>query len=195
MKKFRFRFLTGDVNFTDYGGKWWRSVGDRRFHVLELSNMDDLCGKDNAGQPPYLLELTEVDLDTADLEGALRSCGFVQRDGAIVNEYDGAIVAEGKDVDAVLVEAVHGYGQKAPLHSVASRNWRRAFAEARRESYLLTKDAERYERVMERPVNRIGSTAREYQAGDIDSAILRGLDEGRPEAELMARIGMLGRRR
>jgi hypothetical protein len=38
---------------------------------------------------------------------------------------------------------------------------------------------------MDRPANKIGSTAREYQAGDTLSAVLRGVAEGNPAAEIM----------
>jgi hypothetical protein len=56
---------------------------------------------------------------------------------------------------------------------------------------LLATNTEAYEDRMDRPVNGIGSTAREFAVGDISSPILRGICEGDPRAELMAKMGML----
>lgn len=44
---------------------------------------------------------------------------------------------------------------------------------------------------MSKEVNKIGSTAEEFQAGDINAAILRGLATGDKNAEIMAKMGML----
>lgn len=41
---------------------------------------------------------------------------------------------------------------------------------------------------MNSPVNAIGTTAREFQRGDLDSAVIRGLREGDKNCWLMARI-------
>ena len=38
------------------------------------------------------------------------------------------------------------------------------------------------------PVNALGSTAREYQCGDLDSAVVRGLIKGDKKCWLVARI-------
>ena len=66
--------------------------------------------------------------------------------------------------------------------------------QAKAESRRLSASPEAYEQAMDRPVNKLGSTAREYAAGDILSATLRGLDSGDPDArfraELMLKMGV-----
>lgn len=91
------------------------------------------------------------------------------------------------------VDALSWYGAYAPLSSELGNNAGKLMREARALSRELELDAEAYEAAMDRPVNRIGSTAREYQAGDISSAILRGLGEGRKDAEILAKMGGLSR--
>jgi len=59
---------------------------------------------------------------------------------------------------------------------------------AKWESRKIQEDEDYYEEKMNSPVNEIGSTAREYQCGDLDSAIVRGLTEGDKNCWLMARI-------
>ena len=56
------------------------------------------------------------------------------------------------------------------------------------EARLLSHDVNELENRMAKPVNAIGSTAAEYMVGDINSAILRGVSEGDPKAELMLKI-------
>jgi hypothetical protein len=154
------------------GGKLARRVGGRRFHVIEWTNMDDACGRDNEGHPKYVVELSEVDLDSAPIEEAKRSCGW-----------EGA-----PDTDEALAEMVHGYGAKAPLYSGEGNGLAKLVAEAKRESRALASDPDAYEERMSRPVNALGSTAREFQASDFQSAMVRGVFAGDPKARVMAKM-------
>ena len=85
------------------------------------------------------------------------------------------------------VEALASYGAVAPLEQWAGSNARKLLAEARSESRSLD-DPDKYEAAMSRPVNRLGSTAREYAAGDFDSAIERGLARNDMSAQIMAKM-------
>jgi hypothetical protein len=91
------------------------------------------------------------------------------------------------------VYCLHAYGAQAPLWSEAGKNAHKLLRAAKRESRLLATNAAEYEARMDRPVNKIGSTAREYASGDFSSAVLRGLSEGRTDAMIMAKMGMLKR--
>jgi hypothetical protein len=123
-----FHFWTGYVNFLDHGGTYIRQVGPRRFHFLGLVNMDEACGSDNDGQPRYVVELSEVDLDAIAAEtqrGAYNSCG--------------SGISESNDQakrDAEMAGMCHSYGAKAPLHSVSTDNAHKGIRECRAESYL-----------------------------------------------------------
>jgi hypothetical protein len=78
-KDYNFHFLTGDVNFRDYGGKWYRREDDTNFTVIEMVNMEDACGDISKGK--YLALISEVSLDdpvrNAD---ALKCCGWTLQD-------------------------------------------------------------------------------------------------------------------
>jgi hypothetical protein len=153
-----------------------RKVAPGRYHFIDVIDMDDACGSDNEGQPKYVAELSEVDLAALPPEtinAALKSCGLDAPD------------ATG---EAGIAEAVFQYGAKAPLHSVSTGSRDRGFRECRKESYTLTRDAGAYEAAMNRTVNRIGSTAREYMQGNTNAAIARGLLAGKPEARLMVKM-------
>lgn len=163
--------MAGFVRWCDpdgYGnGTWGREVSKGLFHVIEVTDIK--------GNPKYVVELCSVDLneitDKVQAE-AKKSCGW-----------DGA-----GDEPRVLAEMCHQYGAKALLHSVDTNSRSDGFRACRKESYALSRDASLYEERMSRPVNKIGSSAREAMQGDFTSAMVRGVAEGRPDAKLMAKI-------
>jgi len=168
---------TGDISPEDYGGKWFRRTTGRQFQVIELTNMDEACGRDNEGHDTYVVELALVDLDAIDAEtqaSALRSCG--PEDPSDLTDAWRAVVC-------------YEYGCKAPLESWEGNAWGRLLRLARGEAHMLRRDAREMARRMKRPVNKIGSTAAEYMRGDVNSAIARGVSEGRHDARIMAKMG------
>ncbi len=180
----RFKFLTGDINWSDYGGKFWRRVAkgagptEGRFHVIEVINWNE---HENDPEWTYHVELSEVDLDaTSDkqLDDALRSC---------YGEADALSVEGDPNAAQIKVEALHGYGSRAPLWDRSGNNINKLMKEARAESARLD-DPAAHEEAMNRPVNKLGSTAREYAQGDIYSAMTRGVSKGEASAKLMAKI-------
>lgn len=83
----RFKFLIGDVNWLDYGGKWVsQKLNNGEFDywlVLELTNMDDACGRDNEGKDRYNVSLSCVSPGEAGPENIAKAkncCGW--EDGA-----------------------------------------------------------------------------------------------------------------
>ena len=88
------------------------------------------------------------------------------------------------------VEACYSHGAKAPLFQESGHNVRKLIAAAKREARQLASNDDEYQARMSRPVNAIGSTAREYQQGDLQSGILRGVEAGDPKCELMLRLGV-----
>lgn len=160
----------GDVNWLAYGAVWGRKIAPRRYHFIELTNMEEARGRDNAGQPTYYLTLCEVDLG----EVPERCCGL---------DDDAPTLSE----DAV-ADAVRSYGVAAPLHEVSTSNAHKGLAECRKESYRLTRDAHAHQQALDRPVNRIGSTAREFGRGDLNAAVLRGLKAGNQDAWIIAKM-------
>lgn len=160
----------GDCDVLGYGGTFLRHVGERRFHAIRFDNMDEACGSDNEGQPRYHGSLVEVDLDTADVQSAADSwCEDA-------SEHE----------DIALAFMVTSYGEYAPLHDEASNNGNKLIRDLKRMSREIEGDSDRYETLMSRPVNALGSTAREFQRGDFQSAMDRGLRSGNEAAGIVA---------
>lgn len=167
------QFLTGDVDFMTYGGKWVRQTGDSTYHVIKLVNMLDATGDDTI--PVYSVELAEVDLNIAPIERALSCCGWTLTD---VDETEPPLI----------VEAVSSYGCYAPMGNWAGNNYRQLLADAKRESRMLTDDSRYHYTRMNRPVNRLGSTACEYAHGDFTSAMIRGIASGDVGARIIGKV-------
>ncbi len=165
----------GDVNMLDYGGTNSRCIGSRQFQFVELINMDDSCGRDNEDQPKYAVELRLVDLDAIPqdtLQSALRCCGQEHLD---------------QPSDEILADCCNQYGCHAPLGSWSSNNARKLLRDAYKLANELC-DAAALDARLNRTVNRIGSTAREFMAGDIASTLQRGVESGSPGARIMAKM-------
>jgi len=172
--------IGSDVNWSDHGGLWARRIDATRYHVIRFEN----CADWGDGASGYHCDLQEVTLDApADqLQGALSYVGLDPSELATFHAHHRALA---------IVQALSSYGAYAPLWQSGGKNAHALLRAAKSESRSLEQDAAEYQARMERPVNRIGSTAREYQAGDTSSAILRGLAAGDPAADIMARMGML----
>jgi hypothetical protein len=155
--------------------QWCRCLEGQRFHFIDVTDMDEACGKDNEGQPRYVVELCEVDLDTMPdklIKQSLDSCGWED----MLNE------------PPVIADALRSYGRRAPLHSVTTNNVGKGVAECRKESYQLCAQPGALEERLSKPANQLGSTAREFMFGDIHSAMARGVRAGDKGAELMAKM-------
>lgn len=156
------------------GGKWIRRVGPGRHHIIELIDMDDACGLDNEGRPTYNVELSEVDVIATVQKtkaDAIKSCGWENMELS----------------EVALAECLHSYGARAPLDSWDGNNRGKLLRDARALSSELD-DPETHEEYMNRPVNALGSTAREFAQGDFCSAITRGVRADNPNAKIMAKL-------
>jgi hypothetical protein len=130
--------------------------------------MWDATGDESS--PKYNVSMLEVDITSPQLKNAMSG-------------YDEDL----QDNELVKVDALASYGAGAPLWTCNGSNSKKLLAEARSESHSLD-DPEKYEAAMSRPVNALGSTAREYAAGDFHSAITRGVERGEANAKLMAKL-------
>ncbi len=118
----RFQFLTGDINWLTYGGKFISNRlnnGDWNYWlVLSIYNLHE---QDEDG-PTYRVELSAVSPDAAgdNLNAALECCGFPAE--LVLN-------------DALKVEALSDYGTAALLWYDEGNNYKQLFkathAEAR----------------------------------------------------------------
>ena len=169
--------------YLDAGGKWARKLGSRgRYHFVEMIDWED-HGRDwkKDGAPRYIGELSEVDVLSASektMKSALDCCGGADW----INERP----ADMREM--YTAEVLFDYGCRAPLDSFEMGSWRQAVRAAKKRSYELEGDPEKLEELMERPVNQIGSTAREFMHGDMMSALDRGVRKGDAAAKIMAKM-------
>lgn len=222
----KFKFLIGDVNYAEYGGKWWRRVGDRRFHVMELINMKEACGDDV--DYTYNVSLSEIDLwevPYSEMVEAYRCChwdGLFGEDDAEIYEltetwreldrwsrleksYYAAYLArqfikkiaeifenilENEKEQLVMVEMLDSYGLKAPLWDDGGNNYRKLMKECREYSDAMDDPYER-DCAMNRVVNKVGSTARDFMQGDLMSGMNQYFKKG-IYAEISTEINMGG---
>lgn len=177
--------LGSDCNWQDYGGKWGRKdpSNPRVWYVIRHENLIDCMGErdvEESGCDPHVSDVYRVDLDaTAEdtIASALQYCGVDLDD--LDPEYH----------DVAIVESLVSYGAAAPMGTYTDKSYpERARAAARRAAEELIADSDACEEALNRPVNRLGSTAAEYARGDFAPAIERGVLAGEPNARLTARI-------
>ena len=104
------KFLTGDFNWQQYGGSWYRAVGERQYQVIELINLKDAMGED--AEVTYGVSLKYVDLDEIsqkNIEAAVSCC--CSRDDLELT-------------DEILVEVLCSYGLFAPMGNWAGNAYR-----------------------------------------------------------------------
>lgn len=187
MKRYRsHRFL--ELYDCDGRGLWFRYVEGRRYHVVEaicMTEGGETAEELRAQNMLYVVDLKEIDLDLLsekDFRAAL-SCAGPGGDKYGTPEVD----------DDTLVEALAGCGLYSPLYQESGNNRKMLVRAVKAESRRLEQDQEAYESAMTRPVNALGSTAREFGQGDLHSAIHRGIAKGDPRACLVGKMhGMQG---
>jgi hypothetical protein len=164
----RFSFLTGDVNYTTYGGKWIsprQSNGEFDYYfVIELLNWRETVGEREPPPETYNVSLSVVSPQQAEKEipHALECCG--------ITEEMLATATDNGQRDTALVEALHSYGVYTPVWSKDGNNWRALMREARQEARQCEFLFGFY---LDRPVNRIGTSGWESLRGDLTSALYR----------------------
>ena len=166
-------FLTGDVNYKDYGGKWYRQVGDGLYHVIELINMVDAFGDDV--DFTYMVTLQEIDVESQNVREIMDQYGITPAD------------TDDMDADAITCIILDA-GRYIPLLDVSGGNYRLLLRHAKQESRRIASDHNLHLSLLQRPVNAIGSTALEYSQGDFKSAMIRGIAKGDSTARLLGRI-------
>lgn len=141
-----------------------KALGGRKYLVLEVLDL-----KAHTGEGEFCVDLALVDIDEVDtktIRSAMQCYG-----------------CEDQPEELYLVEMLHGYGAKAPLFSAQAGGRVVARRLGRSEASKLDIDE-----AMDRPVNALGSTAREYMNGDFQSAVYRGIQEGGQQARIMSKL-------
>lgn len=175
--KVRFSFLTGDVNWLEYGAKWISQELDSGefayWLVMELTNMDEACGRDNKGQPKYYVCVSAVSPQEAGEEGRAKAL-------------DSFGAEEDEVCQEMLVEALHSYGISSPVWQGNGNNSKLLMREAKRQAQQC--GVERFAESMGKTVNLIGSTGMEFLRGDITGGLARTIASGTPERALLGKL-------
>lgn len=169
--------VCADVSWQSYGGKWAHRDprNSLRFFFLCFTDMAEACGRDHDHDPAerYICEVDLVDLSVTPPE---QIASAVSCSGPSADELEA--ITDINQRCLVLATALHDYGVKAPLCTEAGRCYpERVRARARRMADVYMSEPELLEIAMERTVNKIGSTARDFLCGDIDAGLRRAAEE------------------
>lgn len=160
----RFSFLTGDVNFSDYGGKWisnkWNNGDFDVYFVIELVNWQDAVGEREAKEvgAKYNVNLSCVApaaVSADEMASARRSCGWDDM----------------PNTPAAIVEMLHSYGVRSPIEDWNGNNWRKLMAKAKERARLSSSFTFGFD--MDKPKNAIGATGWDWLAGNPTAPIDR----------------------
>jgi len=175
------RELSGDINWEDYGGKWGFQDPSNPsvFYVIKHDNMMEYMGEDEIkenGIDIHVSNVMRVDLSEvpeSELASAFECCGFDPDECEL----------SASNLDWAKVECLVDYGVAAPMGEHSDPSYpERARAAARREVAELIADSAKCNAKLDRPVNAIGSTARDFGQGNI----MAGLDRYKIEQQTRA---------
>ena len=162
--KARWRWLTGDGSWDDYGGTWYRRARDGAWWVIRFDN-----GHEHDPElPRYLCQLKRLDfgdIEASAIVDALKSCGLSRQcDGSLVNELGDEI--ESRHAMLAIVDACVSYGLGSPMIDDSSETHAvRLRGRVAKEAERLMKDSAALEDALDRPVNAIMTSARDYGSG------------------------------
>lgn len=167
------------------GGTWqyWRKQGMCYWFIEVIDFKEHLSDSEWDGNPAFADGLFEATLKLVDLSEvpsekiaeALRSCG---RDDIEELEDDQKLLWS--------AEALASYGTYARMGTWRGKRMVTARAPAREECNRLMNDDAYYEAQLDRPVNALESTAREFMRGDLWSSLQRIKDN--PDATFKQKV-------
>lgn len=172
----RFKWLTGDVNYLEYGGKWIsQKIVDESLEyylVMSLDNLSDCIGDD--AEYTYLMRLCVVSPSAVDKETrrrAFEGCG-VEDDDNLTPE--------------MLVEILHSYGAYSEEWSEMGNNYKLL----RSECVAEAKDViEKFIPKMNKPRNQFFALGWDFLAGDSYGMMSRMSKNHALRGEVMAKCG------
>jgi hypothetical protein len=154
----RFRWLSGDVNWLDYGGKWVSNAFTESdypaWFVIELNNVADCVGEREAKEvgAKYWCTLSVV------------MPGMVPADEMASARRSWGIADDEKLSDVQIVEVLHSYGIKAESLSLAGNNAYKLIRQCKAEA--MSQAAFTFGFAMDRAQNRIGASGWDCLAGN-----------------------------
>jgi len=158
----RFTWLSGDVNYLDYGGKWVSQKfnnGNDYWFILALDNMYDACGDDAEYKYSMQLKVVAPSLVSQDkMKSALSSWGL-DLDDLTTDQY-----GDSKPYDYMLaIEVLESYGTYSQEFSDEGNNYKalRSDAIAAAREFLKHDNAR-----LSSSKNKLYATGLDMMAGD-----------------------------
>jgi hypothetical protein len=175
----RFKFLTGDSDYTTYGGKWISNVQNNGefdyYFVIELINWRESVGERDAPKEKYNVSLSVVSPQQAGEQNIKTAfeCGGL--DNEMLSNAQSPLAE-------IQVEALHAYAGGVPIWSANGNNFavlmKQAHEEAGNASCL-------FGFYLDKIVNGIGETGWErLKLTDPRTVLNRVLKEHKPTPEL-----------
>jgi hypothetical protein len=162
----KFKFLTGDVNWKKYGGKFVSKKlnnGEFDFYlVMDVLSWEDVEPSAVKTHGKYCVSLYSVspsEAGTDGLKSAYDSCGFTGEEDFLKNPL-------------AQVDVLVSYGTYTQISSKSGNNLLELMRECRKEADAVNG---LYGFYMDRPVNRIGTSGWEAQQGNILAGLNRKL--------------------
>lgn len=140
------------------------------FWKIRGMDMDDACGRDNEGQPKFSYDVQRVNLSEvgkADQDSAIKSCGWPWRE-----------TSEQKPNNDEMAEMLFSYGLFSPMGEFNGNAEKPLRTACRRLVEEFIRNADKLEDALDRPVNQIGSTARDFGYGNITAGLDRYREAG-----------------
>ena len=157
----RFQFLSGDVDFSAYGGKWISNKQNNSeidyWFVIELCNIKEIDNKSKYG---VTLSVISPEMAENEIESALNSWGLESIPDNLTQSHK----------EMFLCDLLHSYGVFAPISTEYGNNWRKLLKETKKEAKLVEILFGFY---MDKSVNAIGSNGWDFLKGDILAGIYK----------------------
>ena len=192
--------LCSDVNWEDYYGMWGRKAKDGSWYILRWNNLIDAMGEREA-PCKYQCDVLRVflpDIASRHFISALESYSYklISWSSDDNGEYTFVVREDHEDKkwnEARMIECLVQYGTSSPLESFDGDHYPlRIRAQARRAAESYMKDSDALDKALDRPVNKLGSTARDFGRGDSLAGLRRYENNGEhgtdPEKDLMLKL-------
>lgn len=167
--------LGSDVCWEDHGGMWGRRAKDGKWFVLSFYDLWEATGDEALDHYHCSVKMVELaSIPENEMARAIASMG----DWVGSTEF---MALDASSKEAAIVEICVRYGLGAPLDEVYGKRAISVRAQARRIAEGLMRDPSRLDHALDRPVNAIGSTAREYGIGNLGAAFDRARDARDPQ--------------
>jgi hypothetical protein len=158
----KFKFLTGDINWQTYGGKFIsKKLNNSEFDywlILEVINLKEACGED---EPlTYNVSVSAIapsQLSDTIIDNAFSSCGWdndLNKDD-FIKKYD----------ITGLVEVISDYTGGAVIYQESGNNLSKLLKEAHKEAYIMGDFM--FDFAMDKVQNQIGSSGWDILQGNI----------------------------